>query len=88
MALYKDLSCRTYWQDFGRGAIGAAFLPSPTEAAETVLTLMHRVTELEATLTTTKLRAKAALQPLELAALRISNDLENARQTMRAALND
>lgn len=88
MAAFKDLSSPVYWEDFGRGAVGAAFMPKPSEAAETVLSLMARADQLEAELAETKLRAKLALQPLELAALRISNDLEEARASMRSALND
>lgn len=88
MAHFKDLSSKTYWADFGRGAIGAAYLPSPKEASETVLSLMISYEALEAELAETKRKAKAALQPLELAAMRISNDLEAARDTMRSALND
>lgn len=88
MATFKDLSSPVYWADFGRGAVGAAYMPKPSEAADTVLALMARADKLEADLAETKRRAKAALQPLELAALRIANDLEAARDTMRSALND
>lgn len=88
MALYKDLSCKTYWQDFGRGAIGAAFLPSPTEAAETVLALMAREELLTAELARTKASAKAAIQPIELLALRLSNDLDEIRASIRRATDE
>ena len=88
MALYKDLSCRAYWADFGRGAVGAAYMPKPSEAAETILTLMARVTALESEVTQTKTKARAALQPMETVALRIVNELDAARMTMRAALNE
>lgn len=88
MATYKNLSCPNYWRDFGRGAIGAAFLPSPQEASETILGLIEKVEKIEAELNQTKANARKAIQPLEAISLQLENGLSEARHKMRSALND
>lgn len=88
MATFKDLASPVYWADFGRGAVGVAHMPKPSEAAETVLSLMAKAEKLEVELAETKRRAKIALQPLEIVALRLSNELDAAREAMRLALKE
>lgn len=77
----KDLTSAVYWDNFGRGAISNKQVPSPREAADTVLQLMRERDEAECA---AKVASKAALDAVnELRAPLMQADNEIAEQLER-----
>lgn len=82
----KDLSCPKYWTRFGElGAnIGRAWMPSPQEAADTVLSLMRERDALAKQLTDAEARIKATVDNVAVFCLSVANKADEIRHAASA----
>jgi hypothetical protein len=76
----KDLTSRIYWSDFGRRALGDAFMPTPAEAAQVVSDLMDEVDRLKVELGSIRNKRLAQCEKLRTIAMRAAGDLDAVRE--------
>jgi hypothetical protein len=79
----KDLGSAAYWEDFGRGAVGGSQVPTPREAADTVLALMSEREALKVTIEDLKKQGRMLVQDLDLMLLKVSNQANELRDKAR-----
>ena len=83
--MFKNLSCKKYWTNFGNlgSAVGAANMPTPKEAASTVVALMDKVRSLEKDVEEANARLSACIGEVEKIGLDFAVRFDNLRHEVR-----
>lgn len=85
MSVFKDLSSPTYWENFGEIGveIGRANMPTPKEAADTVLSLKSELSELRKERDEYKARLFVCIQSIESVSMEFASRLDSLRHEAR-----
>jgi hypothetical protein len=84
----KDLGSAAFWEDFGRGAVGNSQMPTPREAADTVLALMREREALKATIEDLKKQGRLRVQEIDLMLLKVINQTDELRDKVLGMFRD